>query len=125
MDMIVAINKKGYIGKDGKLMWECSEDLRWFKKMTIGKKCLVGRKTFESLPPLEGRELIVVGKGYHSLEEALEKKPDIVIGGGEIYKQTINKVETIYLSIINNEDDGDTKFPPIPYNKIVITNRFC
>jgi len=103
MDMIAAINKKGFIGKDGQLMWKCSEDLKWFKEITMGKKCLVGRKTFETLPPLKGRELIVVSRDGLSLEDALKLNPDIVIGGGEIYKQTMKMVDTLYLSIINDE----------------------
>ena len=125
MDMIAAINKKGFIGKDGQLMWKCSEDLKWFKEITMGKKCLVGRKTFETLPLLKGRELIVVSRDGLSLEDALKLNPDIVIGGGEIYKQTIKMVDTLYLSIINDEQVGDTMFPTIPFNVKIISKRFC
>jgi len=125
MEMIVAINKLGYIGKDGNLMWKCSDDLKWFKEVTMGKKCLVGRKTFESLPPLKGRELIVVSKSGLQLEDALKLNPDIVIGGGEIYRKTIDLIDTLYLSIIDDEQIGDTKFPIIPNNIKIITKRFC
>lgn len=125
MDMIVAINKLGYIGKDGGLIWKCSDDLKWFKEVTMGKKCLVGRKTFESLPPLKGRELIVVSRNDLPLKEALKLNPDIVIGGGEIYRQTIHMINTLYLSIINDEQIGDTKFPTIPNNIKIIKKRFC
>lgn len=125
MDMIVAINKLGYIGRNNELMWRCSEDLKFFKEITMGKKCLVGRKTYESLPPLKGRELIIVGRDYHTLESALELKPDIVIGGGSIYKQTIDMIDTLYLSVINNTEVGDTVFPRIPFDIKVITKRFC
>jgi dihydrofolate reductase len=125
MEMIVAVNKLGYIGKDGNLMWKCSDDLKWFKEVTMGKKCLVGRKTFESLPPLKGRELIVVSKSVLQLEDALKLNPDIVIGGGEIYRKTIDLIDTLYLSIIDDEQIGDTKFPTIPNNIKIIKKRFC
>lgn len=124
MEAIAAINKLGYLGKDGQLMWHCKEDLKWFKQVTMGKKCLVGRKTYEALPNLPGRELIVVGIGHNTLEEALAMNPDIVIGGGQIYKATINSIDKMYLSIIDDDQVGDVKMCAIPFNVELIVKRF-
>jgi dihydrofolate reductase len=124
MEAIAAINKLGYLGKDGQLMWHCKEDLKWFKKVTMGKKCLVGRKTYETLPNLPGRELIIVGKDYNTLDEALDQNPDIVIGGGQIYKATMDKINKIYLSIIDDDQVGDVKLCTIPFNVKVDVKRF-
>jgi dihydrofolate reductase len=124
MEAIAAINKLGYLGKDGQLMWHCKEDLKWFKQITMGKKCLVGRKTYEALPNLPGRELIVVGAGHNTLEEALDLKPDIVIGGGQIYRATINMIDKIHLSIIDDDQVGDVKLCDIPMNVRLNVKRF-
>lgn len=124
MEAIAAINKLGYLGKDGQLMWHCKEDLKWFKQVTMGKKCLVGRKTYEALPDLPGRELIVVGTGHNTLEEALDLKPDIVIGGGQIYRATINMIDKIHLSIIDDDQVGDVKLCDIPMNVRLNVKRF-
>jgi dihydrofolate reductase len=113
MKAIIAVNKLGYIGKEESLPWKCKEDLNHFKKMTMNCKLLVGRKTFEALPPLKGRNLIVVGKGYNTLEEALEQKPDWIIGGKKIYESTIHLCDELHISEINDETIGDTKIPEI------------
>ena len=124
MEAIAAINKLGYLGKDGQLMWHCKGDLKWFKDVTMGKKCLVGRKTYEVLPPLPGRELIVVGKGHHTLDEALALRPDIVIGGGQIYRATMSMINKIHLSIIDDDQVGDVKLCDIPMNVKINGKRF-
>jgi dihydrofolate reductase len=124
MEAIAAINKLGYLGKDGQLMWHCKEDLKWFKQVTMGKKCLVGRKTYEALPNLPGRELIVVGTGHNTLEEALDLKPDIVIGGGQIYRATITMIDKMYLSVIDDDQVGDVKLCDIPMNVRLNVKRF-
>ena len=124
MDAIAAINKLGYLGKDGQLMWHCKEDLKWFKQVTMGKKCLVGRKTYEALPNLPGRELIVVGTGHNTLEEALALKPDIVIGGGQIYRATIDMIDKLYLSIIDDDQVGDVKMCSVPLTVKLNVKRF-
>ena len=124
MEAIAAINKLGYLGKDGQLMWHCKEDLKWFKQVTMGKKCLVGRKTYEALPNLPGRELIVVGSGYNTLEEALALEPDIVIGGGQIYRATIDMIDKIHISIIDDDQVGDVKLCDIPMNVRLNVKRF-
>lgn len=110
LKLIVAVNQLSYIGRDDKLLWYSPDDLSHFKKMTLGCKLLVGRKTFESLPPLKNRELIVVGNGYYSLDEALKQKPDWVIGGESIYNQVIHLVDEFHISVILDWKKGDKSF---------------
>jgi dihydrofolate reductase len=125
MKLIVAINNLGYIGKEDKMLWQCKDDLKHFKHMTLGKKLLVGRKTFENLPPLKDREMLVVGTGYLTLEEALDKDPDWVIGGASIYRQTHHLCEEFHISKINNNDVGDIKFPDIEMDGQIFYYNFC
>lgn len=73
---IAAINNKGYLGKDGKMMWRSSEDFKHFKNITMGGILIVGRKTFEidlRGKTLPGRTTIVVGSGHNTLGEALQQ----------------------------------------------------
>lgn len=124
--LIVAINEQRTIGLDGVMPWRNKEDLQHFKNYTMGKKVLMGRKTFDGLPvTLKGRDVFVVtrNKDYaHAildLEEYLNNHKDskeeiIVAGGGEIYKLAMPFADKIVLSIIkNNEVVGDTFFPEI------------
>ena len=111
MKAIIAKNLKGFIGKDGGLPWKCKADLEHFKTLTMGAKLLVGRKTFEKLPALPGRELIVVGTGYHTLQEALSQKPDWVIGGKQLYESTMHLLTGLHISIINDRTIGDVECP--------------
>lgn len=88
--------------------------------MTKNCKCLVGRKTFEGLPLLKNRELLIVGTGYMTLEEALEKKPDWIIRGKQIYEQTYQLCDELHISIIDNHLVGDTTSPSFNnYNGII------
>lgn len=145
---VVAVAKNGVIGKEGKLPWHFSSDLKHFKQLTWGNTILMGRKTFQSLgKPLPGRENFVLtrskGKGdsplkgqvsfdsgqargpapttevhlFGSLDEALAsvKTPNCyIIGGAEIFKQTIGQVDGIYLTHIEEEYEGDVTYPEIP-----------
>lgn len=115
MKAIIAINNKGVIGKGNSMPWRSSEDLRHFKKLTMGATCLVGRKTYESLPPLKGRHLVVVGTGYFkSIDEAISSmggKIDWVIGGKSIYEQTMHLIKEFHVSRINDESEGDVFAP--------------
>jgi len=110
MKLIVAVNNLGYIGKDGGMIWHCTEDLKHFKALTLDTSCLVGRKTWEGINFLKRREFIVVGKEHLTLEEAKARKPQCVIGGGEIYKQVVYECDEIHLSIIDDNSIGDTSF---------------
>ena len=125
MKAIIAINKAGFIGKDDKLPWRCKDDLNHFKEMTMGCKLLVGRTTFESMPKLDGREMIVVGKGYNTFEEALNKEPDWVIGGKRLYESTIHFCDELHISEINDETIGDTRAPDFKeYKGRIIKYKF-
>ncbi len=113
MKAIIAKNKIGFIGKNGGLPWRCKEDLIHFKNLTMGAKLLVGRNTFETWPNLPGREIIVVGTGYNTLQEALAQKPDWVIGGKKLYESTMHLWTELHMSIINDETIGDVECPNI------------
>lgn len=115
------------IGINNTIPWKLPEDLKYFKKLTLGKSIIMGRKTFDSIGrALPSRENIVITqqqtyqaqgvKVAHSLQEAinLAENPEIfIIGGAEIYKQSLPLVETIYLTLIENLFDGDAYFPEL------------
>jgi dihydrofolate reductase len=81
--LIAAVGECGAIGRDGRLPWKISEDLRFFKSETMGKPVIVGRKTFEKLPPLPGRRIIVVTSRDISEQETARSVEDAVAMGGE------------------------------------------
>ena len=110
MQGIIAISKTGAIGLKGGLPWKCSDDLKHFKKMTMDKHLIVGRKTADSLPKLKGRTLHVVSRD-NPLEEILALKHDfMVIGGKSIYDQLLDKCDIIYCSLINDMSPADTYY---------------
>ena len=120
------------IGKENKLLWHIPDDLRRFKEITLGHPVIMGRKTFDSIinvlgKPLPGRANIVVTRDTswsypevtvcHSIPEAIEHaseldQDEIFLGGGtEIYNQTFPDIGRIYLTVVDDEKDGDTFFP--------------
>ena len=122
--MIFACDLNGVIGKNSDLPWRQSTDLQFFKKTTLGKTVVMGRKTWDSLPfPLPGRRNIVISRSNRddvevmSIEEVrgLAKTDDLfVIGGGEIYSIFIEESSVIYRTIIDSKiEDGDTFAPEI------------
>lgn len=117
MKVIIAVNKKNFIGKNNGLPWKCKSDLQHFKELTMGGKLLVGRKTFESLPKLPGREFIVVGTGYNTLDEALKQNPDWIIGGKKLYESTIHLWTELHISVINDNSIGDVECPDLEQYK--------
>lgn len=127
LSLIVASNPEGAIGKDNQLLWHLPEDLKRFKRLTMGKPILMGRKTFESIGrPLPGRTSFVITRNsrFHSdgivvcasLEDAVEKarstgaEEAFVIGGGEIYAQALPLADRIYLTRVYNNVAGDAFF---------------
>lgn len=119
VQQIVAVNNKGFIGKDGNLMWRNKEDLEHFKEVTMWNALVVGRKTLDTLPKVvnEGRILIPVSRSGNSVEEALNiasekanKNTIFVIGGAEIYRETEKYTDFIILSRINDDQEGDATF---------------
>ncbi|PJF33636.1 MAG: dihydrofolate reductase, partial [Phototrophicales bacterium] len=130
---IVAVAQNDVIGVNNDLPWDIPEDMKFFREKTKGKALIMGRKTFESVGhPLPKRLNVVVTrqKSYQpegavvvsSVNEAIklcEGKKDeygdevFIIGGGEIFKDTIDMVDIIYLTRIHREFDGDIKYPTV------------
>lgn len=128
ISLIVAQSKNRVIGKDNHMPWHLPADLKHFKHITMGKPIIMGRKTFDSIgKPLPGRRNIVISRDknlqipgcevFHSIEEALiavQNEPEImVIGGANLYAQMFARANTIYLTVIDAEFDGDTFFPAL------------
>ncbi|MCC6691154.1 MAG: dihydrofolate reductase [Bacteroidia bacterium] len=134
---IAAVAKNNAIGKNNQLIWRLPADMQYFKDKTTGHCVITGRKNYESIPvkfrPLEKRTNIVVThqSNYsapgaivvHSITEAIEtarKKLEtevFIIGGAEIYKQTINIADRIYLTEVHENFDGDAFFPIVEKTK--------
>ena len=130
ISLIVAMDEKRGIGKAGKLPWRLSSDLKRFRELTMGHHLIVGRKTFESIgKPLPGRQMIVLTRdtGYTaegcltvaSIQAALALAKErgeteaFVIGGAEIYSQTLGAADRVYLTQVHAEVDADTFFPEL------------
>ncbi|WP_299097749.1 dihydrofolate reductase [uncultured Winogradskyella sp.] len=133
LTIIVAAGEDNAIGKDNDLIWHLSNDLKRFKKLTSGHHIIMGRKTFESFPkPLPNRTHIVITRQsnykvpegvivVNNLEDALDAtrkdKQPFIIGGGEIYKQSINLADKLELTRVHASFDGaDTFFPNVDTN---------
>ena len=138
LTIIAAASTNNVIGFDNKLIWNIPKDLKRFKELTQGHSVIMGRKTFESLPsPLPNRRNIVVtrNKDYSpegievlsSIEDALdvcrEDLQPFIIGGGEIYSQTINLVDKIELTRVYKDYQGDAFFPDIPLDNFELANE--
>lgn len=128
LSLIAAVADNGVIGINNQLPWHLSADLQHFKRLTLGKPILMGRKTWESLPGLlPGREHIVITRNPHysapgayvqtSLSAALttlQDKPEIMlIGGAELYAQAMPYAARIYLTAIHINPEGDRYFPAL------------
>lgn len=123
--IIAAHDPNLVIGKDGGLPWHYPEDLKFFKKTTLGHPLLMGRVVFEELneKPLPGRESFVLSKSknyshvptFDSISKAFEKLKDyekvFIIGGGEVYRQTIDRADQLIITKIHKCFEGDTWFP--------------
>ncbi len=134
ISIIAAISEKGVIGAGNELLWHLPEDLKNFKKLTLGKYILMGRKTWESIgKPLPGRTNIVITREpvyeavgcviVNSIEEALEvarannQDEIFIIGGGEIYKKTLPLADRLYLTHVHTDLPGDTFFPEVDWSQ--------
>ena len=133
--LIAAVAKNNCIGKNNKIPWNIPEDFQYFKKTTLGKTCLMGQATFDSImgylgKPLPNRTTVVLSKDpnfkapegvrvYDDLNKAFIELKDedvFVCGGASIYKQTIDLVDTLYITHVDMDVDGDTFFPEIDKN---------
>jgi dihydrofolate reductase len=120
---IAAMTASRIIGYQNRIPWYYPEDLRWFKKTTMGHPILMGRKTFESLgKPLPGRRNLVLSRtatfdGVEMIRDlknfnpALYEKEVMVIGGAEIYSALLPKCDTLIITKIKKDYIGDTYFP--------------
>ncbi len=124
ISIIVAMDKNGLIGKKDSLPWKFSEDLKHFKEKTIGKSVIMGQKTYQGIKkPLKGRDLIVLSndldfsdqsvKIARSIEDALKLANGevFIAGGASVYQQFLEIADKMYLTIINQEFEGDVYFP--------------
>lgn len=129
LTIIVAHDENLLIGKKGGLPWHISEDLKHFKRNTLGKPVLMGRKVFEEVgeKPLPNRRNIVLTRRKYdqvetaaSIEEALkmaEGAAEIMIaGGGEIYRQMLDHADRMLVTLVNGVYEGDTYFPEYRHN---------
>jgi dihydrofolate reductase len=128
ISLIVAMSDNGVIGREGKIPWRIPEDMRHFKAVTMGKPCIMGRKTWDSLPkkPLPGRANIVVTRDKtfraegavvtHSFDEALMRAGEVdeicVIGGAEIYNAALARAHRIHLTQVHTNVEGDAHLAP-------------
>ncbi|QHI69770.1 dihydrofolate reductase [Tichowtungia aerotolerans] len=118
MIAIVARSENGVIGKDGGLPWRCKGDLQFFKRTTMGRKIVVGRTTFEGLPPLKGREIFVLTRkpdagfeGATAVSNPADVPADaIVCGGAAIYDLMIPQCDQLLVTTVKKEVEGDTFF---------------
>lgn len=127
--IIAAAAENNALGKDNDLVWHLPDDFKRFKSLTSGHKIIMGRKTLESFPkPLPNREHIVITRDrdytpkfpctvVHSIENAIDLVGDaetaFIIGGGEIYKQSMPLATSIELTRVHGIFDADTFFPKI------------
>lgn len=126
---VVAMDDNRLIGRDNDLPWRLPDDMRWFREKTMGKPCIMGRKTYDSLParfrPLPGRLNIVVTRNreyeasgaivVHSVEEALAAAGDveeiIIVGGADLFRRLLPVVDRLYLTRVHGAAEGDVYFP--------------
>jgi dihydrofolate reductase len=137
ISLIVAVAENGVIGKNNDLPWHLPKDMKYFRDTTMGHCVIMGRKNYDSIPekyrPLEGRTNIVVTRNKEfkaencivvssiekAIEEARKKNDDeiFIIGGADIFRQSINLADKIYYTKIHHTFDGDVFFPKLDEKK--------
>ena len=140
ISLIVAASTNNAIGKDNKLLWHLPNDMKFFKNTTWGMPVIMGRKTYESMDkPLPGRFNYVITRqqGWTAtgatvatdITDAIKKaettncKELFIIGGGEIFKQSMDIADKIYLTRVHAVLDGDVFFPEIDESKWQLTHN--
>lgn len=131
---IVAVAQNGVIGKDNQIPWYIPDDLKFFKRTTLGHHVIMGRKNYRAMgKPLPKRTNVVITRDpyfistgcivVHSIEEAIETAREndeteaFIIGGGEIYSQTADLWDRLYITEVHAEVEGDVYFPEIDYSE--------
>lgn len=136
--LMVAMARNRVIGRNDALPWYLPEDLKYFKRMTLGKPIIMGRKTFESIgKPLPGRANLVVTRNpnwghagvrvFHDLESAYRSaeaqaaidgvEEVVIIGGGEIFAEALPDAERLYLTEVHADVEGDAYFPEVDWGQ--------
>ena len=131
ISLIVAMATNRAIGLDNKMPWHLSADLKKFKAITMGSPIVMGRKTYESIGrPLPGRSNIIISRNldyqqtdclvFNDIKTAIttsskDAEEIFIIGGAELYKATLPLADNLYLTLINQDFDGDTFFPEIDF----------
>jgi len=136
--LIAAVAENNALGKDNQLLWHLPDDFKRFKNITSGHHIIMGRKTFESFPkPLPNRTHVIITrqKDYqpegclivNSLSKAISVCPKdeelFIIGGGEIYKQSIEMADKLDITRVHHTFDADTFFPEIDLTKWKLTSE--
>jgi dihydrofolate reductase len=128
--IVVAVSENGVIGSQNRLPWKLSDDLRYFKNLTLGKYVIMGRKTFDSIgKPLKERTNLIITRNqgfyadgvliFHSIETALEyagsrnQQEVFIIGGAELYKRSLPLSDRIYYTKVDCRIEGDAFFPEL------------
>jgi len=138
LSIIVAMARNRTIGVNNTLPWRCPEDLKRFKALTMGHHMIMGRKTFDSIgKPLPGRTTVVVTRNNdlaiegcriaHSLNEAVSicahDAEIFIVGGAELYRQSLHLADTLYITEIQQNVEGDTHFPEFDESEWQETSR--
>lgn len=142
VSLIAAVTKNHVIGRNNDLPWKLPDDMKYFMETTTGHAVIMGRKNFFSLPPkfrpLKDRQNIVITRnpdslnGYDvdvvsSIDEAFKKAPKneeiFVIGGSQIFEQTLSRADRLYITEIDATIDGDVHFPAFNKNDWVESSR--
>lgn len=133
ISLIVAVAENNVIGAGNKMLWHIPEDFKHFKNITMGKPCIMGRKTFESIvaslgKPLPGRVNIVISRKNiqysgaltcKDLDEAIDQATQtgtdeiMVVGGAQIYELALPRADKIYLTRVHQSPEGDAYFPAL------------
>ncbi len=139
--LIVAMSEDGTIGDKGQIPWHISDDLKRFKRLTMGHPIIMGRKTYESIgKPLPGRTNIVLTRSadftaptevlkFDSLDAALDhcrtqrERIVFIIGGGEVYRQALPLADKLFVTEVHQRVSGDTKFPDYDRSQWIETAR--
>jgi dihydrofolate reductase len=147
ISLIAAVAENNVIGKNNDLIWHLPNDLKYFKKITSGHHVVLGRKNYLSIPekfrPLPNRTNIVLTRNpdfkaegcivLNSIEKAIEfaqlnnETELFIIGGGEIYKQALDKqlVDRLYITHVHENFDGDTYFPDLNFDNWQLISKQC
>lgn len=126
MIALMARSDNNIIGKDGELPWHCTEDLMFFKRMTLNRTIVFGRTTWQYMPTLKDRRIIVLTRRFCEICDLIGDEPSIALtndvnlipdhsiicGGGMVYDQLLPMCKFLYLTTVHQTVEGDTEFNP-------------